>query len=419
MCLLSACCGRAATVFAFVALVTLSATAHAAVINVPADQPTIQGAITASVAGDEIIVAPGVYNETINMMGKAVTLRSINPNNAGVITATIIDAGSGPSAGTVVTCNSGEGAATVILGLTITGVGGMDNVNSSPTVTNCTFAGNSGGGGGMTNSSSSPTVTNCIFTGNTAGMGGGMRNVNNSSPIVTNCIFTGNTATPNGGGMINDGINGPTVINCTFTGNTADSTGGGMFNSFGSPTVTNCILWGNTPNELEIDTVTGATTVVTFSNIPGAPPGTGNISLNPMFVDANGADNIFGTSDDDVRLLPGSPCIDAGNNAVVPVGIVTDLDGNNRFADDPAAVDTGAGLAPIVDMGAYEAASRLPPACPGDVNGSGTVDLPDLNEVLFNFGNTVTPGTSGDVDSNGVVNLDDLQLLLGNFGTSC
>lgn len=31
-----------------------------------------------------------------------------------------------------------------------------------------------------------------------------------------------------------------------------------------------------------------------------------------------------------------------------------DLDGNPRFADDPAVTDTGAGTAPIVDIGAYE-----------------------------------------------------------------
>ncbi len=55
-----------------------------------------------------------------------------------------------------------------------------------------------------------------------------------------------------------------------------------------------------------------------------------------------------------LRLQPGSPAIDAGNNAAVPTGVTTDLDGNPRFVDIPAVVDTGAGDAPIVDMGAYE-----------------------------------------------------------------
>jgi autotransporter-associated beta strand protein len=38
----------------------------------------------------------------------------------------------------------------------------------------------------------------------------------------------------------------------------------------------------------------------------------------------------------------------------VPTGTVSDLAGNPRFADVPAVADTGAGTAPIVDMGAYE-----------------------------------------------------------------
>ena len=47
----------------------------AAVINVPADQPTIQAAINAAVSGvDEVVVAPGTYNEIINFIGKAITV---------------------------------------------------------------------------------------------------------------------------------------------------------------------------------------------------------------------------------------------------------------------------------------------------------------------------------------------------------
>jgi hypothetical protein len=43
----------------------------------------------------------------------------------------------------------------------------------------------------MSNSGSSPTVTNCTFSGNSADYGGGMFNTNNSSPTVTNCIMWG------------------------------------------------------------------------------------------------------------------------------------------------------------------------------------------------------------------------------------
>ena len=70
-------------------------------------------------------------------------------------------------------------------------------------------------------------------------------------------------------------------------------------------------------------------------------------------------DNAWGgTHDDyygDLRLQPGSPCIDAANNETpVLTTITTDLGGNPRFVDDPAVTDSGNGTSPIVDMGVHE-----------------------------------------------------------------
>ena len=191
---------RLSAVF-FVSLIVLYGNGLSAdAINVPADHATIQAAIDAANEGDEVIVAPGAYVETINFNGKAITLRtsSNNPED------TIIDAN---GSGSAVTCNSNETAATILQGFTLTGANSaygsaMLNAASSPTVTNCTFSDNTAvSGGGMYNtSSSSPTVTNCTFSGNTAEFGGGMANYNNSDPTVTNCIFSGNTAAIRPGG---------------------------------------------------------------------------------------------------------------------------------------------------------------------------------------------------------------------------
>jgi len=246
--------------------------------------------------------------------------------------------------------------------------GGINNFdNCSPILIDCTFIGNTAdAGGGMLNSSSStPTVTNCIFNGNSAtfGVGGGMYNRTFSSSTILNCIFKGNSANFRGGGMYNSNGSSPTVNNCTFSRNSATQDGGGMLNTdsgtFGgsNPIVTNCILWGDTPNEMVNNN--SSTPTISFSNILGgvgigSNDGGGNIHVNPLFIDADGPDNIPGTLDDDFRLQSVSPCIDAGDNTTVPVDITTDLDGAPRFVDNPTTPDTGFGTPPVVDMGAYE-----------------------------------------------------------------
>ena len=240
----------------------LVSSSYAAIINVPGDALTIQAGIDAAINGDEVVVAQGTYFETINFNGKAITVRSTDPNDPVVVMNTIINGGRG--VGRVVSCSSGEGPNTVLNGFVITGgnASGMVNANfSSPTVTNCTFSANSASdGGGMGNfQSSSPTVTNCTFTGNSAsGDGGGGMYNNNSSPTVTDCTFSGNSArnAPGllqsaGGGMFNFNNSSPTVTNSTFTGNMAANIGGGMYTTISaSPTLTNTGLCNNTPDDM-------------------------------------------------------------------------------------------------------------------------------------------------------------------------
>ncbi len=239
--------------------------------------------------------------------------------------------------------------------------GGIANFPfSSPTVTNCMFSGNAAAtGGGILNLLSDPTVTNCTFNGNTSdSVGGAMYNVSSNAKVI-NSAFSGNTANINGGGMHNEHSN-PTLTNCTFSRNTAGSDGGGLSSVLNSaPTLANCILWGNNPNEVFNDQSV-ANVAVSFSDVQGGLPGGtiddgGNIDADPLFVDADGTDGIIGTNDDNLRLRTTSPCIDAGDNTAPGlVGILTDLDGNDRFHDDPGVPDTGNGTPPIVNMGAYE-----------------------------------------------------------------
>lgn len=320
---------------------------------------SIQAGIDAAVNGDQVLVAPGTYNETINFDGKAITLRSERGPRFTIIDAAGLN-------DTVVRCISGEGLDTVLDGFTITGGyappdegGGMFNLNASPTVLNCVF------------------FSNIVNVGNPQGgaSGGGMYNYN-GSPLVVNCVFRANKVSGwgGGGGMANVSGSHPILINCTFYGNdTTQATdgGGAVLNAGGAEcTIFNGIVWNNLPFGDGYPPQISGPATVSYSCVQGGwtgAGGVGNIDKDPRFVDADGADNVPGTLDDDLRLGHGSPCIDAGDNEAVPPD-TADLDGDGdtaepmpldvggtlRFLDDPFTDDSGNGVPPIVDMGAYE-----------------------------------------------------------------
>jgi hypothetical protein len=231
--------------------------------------------------------------------------------------------------------------------------GGMLNIfDSYPALTNCEFVSNyAGTGGGMLNFDSDPTLVNCIFVGNSAGRSGGIGNgggIHNDSgsPTLTNCVFSGNSANYVGGGIYNEADSAPVLTNCTFTGNS----GVAIFIE-GSTTVTNCIFWGNTDKNgmgesAQFRFYADYSTInINYSCVQGwtgSLGGIGNIGADPLFWDTDGADDMMGTEDDNLRLLPGSPCIDTGDPNYVTGPNETDLDDNARV------------IRGRIDMGAFE-----------------------------------------------------------------
>ena len=110
-------------------------------------------------------------------------------------------------------------------------------------------------GGGMNNSwESTPTISNVFFIGNSATTGGGLFNWYQSDPTLTNVTFSGNTAT-DGGGMSGNGD--PSLTDVTFTGNTAYR-GGGMQISDGNPTLNDVTFSNNSATRPVAGCIRGA-----------------------------------------------------------------------------------------------------------------------------------------------------------------
>jgi len=193
-------------------------------------------------------------------------------------------------------------------------------------LTNNRATGGTGGG------SYQGTISNSVYFGNWAYNAGGAAElatlynsylISNSTAynqdggvyggVLYNCLLRGNSG----------GEDNATLYNCTLVQNSAN-TGGGVFGG----KLLNCIVYYNSAptgtNWFQSPVMSNCCTVP-------LPPGGGNFTNAPLFVDlANG----------DFHLQPGSPCINAGNNAFVSVG--ADLDGLARIAGG------------TVDAGAYE-----------------------------------------------------------------
>jgi hypothetical protein len=146
---------------------------RAEILYVPSQYSTIQSAIDNALDGDNVVVSPGTYLENIDFKGKAVTVRSTDPNDPNVVAATTINGSNppDPNFGSAVLFKSGEDNNSVLAGFTITGGTGSWLAISWDLHQ---IYWNRCGGGILCYNMSAPTITKNVFTGNIAGQGGGV-----------------------------------------------------------------------------------------------------------------------------------------------------------------------------------------------------------------------------------------------------
>jgi outer membrane protein assembly factor BamB len=372
-------------------------------LNVPKDHLSIQRAIQASIPGDVVLVAPGVYHERIDFEGHSVEVRS-----AGGPEVTTID---GDDMSTVVAFQNKETRASVLRGFTIrNGLaspwGGAIVVGeASPSIIGNVITGNRsyGGGPGITVKGGAPAIVgNQIrdnhsvgdgyqYTGgggididagagaevranliedNSAGVGGGLSAMSHGPMTITENLIRRNTALAMVGGvLLNGGADVLFAQNVVVDNTLVGPDGVGGVSAGGATLLANTIA-GNV--SARASGLGGAGAVK--GNVITGPPGISVVECGDPFswtfegnIIFNGdpqpsvdcADHSLSADPrfvnpgvGDFRLGQGSPAIDAG--VASPLLPVTDIAGAPRIVDG-----NGDGVATI-DIGAYEGQLPLP-----------------------------------------------------------
>ena len=435
----------------------------------------IQEAIDAAISGDVVLLADGVYtgygNKNLEFRGRQLTVRSQNGPTACVINCQ--DGGRAFFFGKRTTTETHLDGVTITNGALSIG-GGIRCQEGSPIISNCIVIGNAswytGGasGGGFYLDTSNAVIYNCLIAGNTGTRGSGITCLGEASPQIVNCTIVANVGDDAAGGISCGAGATPLIVNSILWDNVADA--GPQMRAVGENTVPTVaysniqggqldviigeqadLIWGAGNIDVEprflsdfMDIAGGAWTADSVydenayqtmlfdtnaywseNELAGKllQPGTEVYAQGLIVANTTNTITVWGDYDSlglmdvsyrihDYRIFTCSPCIDAADNAAIPPGPPsTDLAGLPRHIDDLFVSDTGNGIAPIVDIGAYEYQADYR----ADLNGDRVIDLDDLLTLLrsYNYDNR------GDINCDGVTNLTDLAELLGHYGDVC
>ncbi|WP_333889508.1 right-handed parallel beta-helix repeat-containing protein [Caldilinea sp.] len=290
--------------------------------------------------------------------GGAILSNSAYGVNAVMITSSTFISNSAPyaSGGGIAIINSGTLTVSnsTFSGNSAISGGGIYHYESAVNLTGSTFSGNSAdSGGAIRNDAGTLTVTRSTFSDNSANSGGGI--VSGGALTVVNSTFSGNSATwagGSGGGIQNSGV--MLVLNSTFSGNSALAAGGGagIATSSGG-TLKNTIIANSTNGGDCVGGLSGDKNLIEDSAYAcGLTNGVnGNIvGVDPNLGDLTGSPGYF-------PLNPGSPAIDAGDNATCAAAPV-----NNESQNGVTRPVNGDGDDSVIcDIGAHEAPAASPP----------------------------------------------------------
>lgn len=427
-------------------------------VAVPQQHATIQQAISVVPWGTEIIVAPGTYNEAIDFLGKAITVRG-----EGGPEETVIDASGLPTS--AVTFAQEEPPGTRIEGLTITGGrgtdlggvlrgGGIYGLFSAPSIDSCVITENAASnpgltvwGGAMAAVQSRPEVTDSIFISNGNGNAFGTDGIHIQGGDVrfTDCLIELHEKIGldmNSGTMqfqrVNFHGNGGTAMRLSnvtgviedseFTNNVAHGGPSAMWLG-GNITVKRCHITHNLsasgPGAIEIG-FQGSGVLITDSIISenqtdgnggglhvrtGASP-----TIRRTLISANEAARGGGVYSwlsasprfEHCRIM-GNSAIDVGGGTYGTSGTNTQLVVTAVCHNEPDQI-----VGPWTDLGGAIVATDCPPLA--DIDIDGTVGVDDLLILLSAWGPCPPGYCPADLNGNGEVNALDLLILLSNWG---
>lgn len=195
--------------------------------------PTIQNALEVASDSVTVLVAPGVYRENINLLGKKVDLAAFDPRN--------------PEGGPCVTIEGvAVGKPVVLLGAA---------------------------------SGSQCSLSGFVITRGRGDLTAAIE-CSDASPRISHCLIVGNRCTDPNGAILRFTESRAAIIQCTIADNYAGENGTGIVLVNSSITMTNSIVWNNRPSEIAARGTSHP--LIRYCCVRGWWPDFGNIHGDPL-----------------------------------------------------------------------------------------------------------------------------------------